>query len=62
MVQYIHPPKQALWDRAGTDRDGDTRYANKLGDNILDIPNDQVWTECVPVCVSLPVSVSVYVT
>ena len=43
MVQYIHPPKQALWDRAGENRDGDARYKNKLGDNIIDVPNDQGW-------------------
>ena len=43
MVRYVHESnKQALWDRAGDGRDGKTRYANKLGDNILDIPNDQV--------------------
>jgi hypothetical protein len=42
-VRYVHESnKQALWDRAGDGRDGKTRYANKLGDNILDIPNDQV--------------------
>jgi len=43
MVKYVHPPKQALWDRAGADRDGETRYRNKLGDNILDIPNNEGW-------------------
>jgi hypothetical protein len=42
MVRYVHTSKQALWDRAGDARDGNSRYANKLGDNILDIPNDQV--------------------
>ena len=66
MVQYIHPPKQALWDRAGNDRDGDTRYANKLGDNILDIPNDQVAAEkktsCLCVCVSVSVSLCLCVS
>ncbi len=42
-MRYVHESnKQALWDRAGDGRDGKTRYANKLGDNILDIPNDQV--------------------
>jgi len=43
MVHYIHPPRQALWDRAGSDRDGEERYRNKLGDNIIDVPNDQGW-------------------
>ena len=43
MVHYIHPPRQALWDRAGVDRDGEERYRNKLGDNIIDVPNNQGW-------------------
>jgi len=43
MVHYIHPPRQALWDRAGSDRDGEERYRNKLGDNIIDVPNNEGW-------------------
>ena len=43
MVKYVRPSGQALHDRAGDDRDGEERYKNKLGDNILDIPNNEGW-------------------
>jgi len=42
MVKYVHPPLQALSDRGGDTRDGEHRYKNKLGDNILDVPNNEV--------------------
>ena len=47
MVQYVNvQPRtrtvknvETLWDRRGDDRDGEHRYTNKLGDNILDFAN-----------------------
>jgi hypothetical protein len=51
MVQYVNvQPRtrtvknvETLWDRRGDDRDGEHRYNNKLGDNILDFANDNGW-------------------
>jgi hypothetical protein len=43
MVKYVPSPRHQLADQVGGAVEGQSRYRSRLGDEVLDIPNDPGW-------------------